>query len=313
MTEEQKLCPVCKYVDFQTDIFSDGKERFIHISCKRCGEYYITHTCLVAENAKKKISDNMPALAGLIRELTEKGQEPIKILSHSIDELIEHYVIPDMNNVEAKAEKLLQRIKEKTPHFGADIRIQGGKDFPLAYAENEIEMYALLDLLEQKGLIEQDKDTGGSYVKISADGLILGNKLSSIANKESERAFVAIWFDPSMRETADAIKEAMETSGFTPICIWDEHFSEKIMDRALGEIRGSRFLVVDLTGNRPSVFFEAGFANGLDIETIYVYNKNEELAPSLEFYVRHYQCYSYENVEELKEQLVDAIKARIKN
>lgn len=311
MAEKQKQCPVCKYEDFEEDIFSDGKKRFTHISCKRCGEYYITSTALVDQGAKRKISDNMSAIAGLIRELTEKGEEPIKIFSYSIGELIEHYIIPDMNSVEAKAEKLLQRIKEKTLHFGADVLIAGGRDFPLAYAENEIELYAILDLLEQKGLIVQDISSSGSRVKISADGMTLGNELSSTANKESKQAFVAIWFHASMRGTADAIKAAMKTSGFTPICIWDEHFSEKIMDKALGEIRGSRFLVVDLTGNRPSVFFEAGFANGLDIETIYVYNKNKKLVPSLEFYVRHYQCYPYKTVDELKEKLINAIKARI--
>lgn len=82
------------------------------------------------------------------------------------------------------------------------------------------------------------------------------------------------------------------------------------MDKALAEIRESRFLVVDLTKNRPSVFFEAGFAHGLGIEIIFVYKEGE--GTDLEFYAKHYQCYKYSSPDELRELVKNAISARIK-
>ena len=85
------------------------------------------------------------------------------------------------------------------------------------------------------------------------------------------------------------------------------------MDISLGEIRRSRFVVVDLTAIRPSVLFEAGFAHGLGLETVFVYREGETITGPLEFYARHYQCYPYKTAQELKETLKNAITARIKS
>ncbi|MES2223596.1 MAG: hypothetical protein V4469_01525 [Patescibacteria group bacterium] len=146
------------------------------------------------------------------------------------------------------------------------------------------------------------------------DRINIGLSNSSRLNK-SNQIFIASWFDSSTDSSITAIEEGIREAGFEPRCIKDEHFSEPIMDKALGEIRKSRLVVVDLTGKRPSVFFEAGFAHGAEIETVYVYKKDEKSTTdlSLEFYVKHYKCYSYSNTEELKEKVKDIITARIKS
>lgn len=81
------------------------------------------------------------------------------------------------------------------------------------------------------------------------------------------------------------------------------------MDKALSEIRKSKFLVVDLTGSSPNVFFEIGFAFGLGKDIIFVYKDEKE--KKLEFYVKHYQCYKYKEPAELVEIVKNAIDARI--
>jgi hypothetical protein len=115
-----------------------------------------------------------------------------------------------------------------------------------------------------------------------------------------------------MDESIKAIEEAIKETGYRPVCIKEKYYSETIMDKALGEIRKSRFVVIDLTGGRNSVFFEAGFVLGLDIEAIYVYKEEAEGAKNpAEFYIKHYQCYKYKDAEELKETIMNAIEARI--
>jgi nucleoside 2-deoxyribosyltransferase len=111
-----------------------------------------------------------------------------------------------------------------------------------------------------------------------------------------------------MEESINAIEGAIRESGYTPVCIKHDHFPDRIMDKALSEIRKSRFIIIDLTNARNSVFFEAGFAMGINIEAIYVCKTT---LPE-EFYVRHYQCYKYKDGVELKDILKDAIAARIK-
>ena len=148
--------------------------------------------------------------------------------------------------------------------------------------------------------------------KFVLDRLALGLSKKN-TSKKSNQIFIASWFDPSTDASITAIEEGIREAGFEPKCVKDEHFSEHIIDKPLGEIRKSRLLVVDLTGKRSSVFFEAGFALGSEIETIYVYKKDTEKADnSLEFYVKHYKCYSYSTPEELKEKIKDIISARIK-
>ncbi len=145
------------------------------------------------------------------------------------------------------------------------------------------------------------------------DRISIGLSDSTNQNK-SKQVFIAAWFDSSMDEAISAIDQGIKDAGLEPECIKDEHFSERIMDKALGEIRNNRCVIVDLTGKRPSVFFEAGFALGAEIEAIYVYKKNhlKKSDDSLDFYVKHYKCYSYETPEDLRETVKNILLARIK-
>jgi len=288
--------------------------------CGRCGEFEVSweflHNFSDVGGEIKKIGY---LLSGLARELYETKSPHPRFLYKNIEETLKSYLIPDVSRIEEKIQKLLQRLREKTDYFGQEIELGDLETVvPLAYAKNSHELIALFRLMTEKKLAKVDvttneKDDGLRRVKItlSENGWDITNALQK-TNKESDKGFVAIWFDDSMNESIGAIEGAITECGFKSVCIRDEHFSEKIMDKALGEIRQSRFVIVDLTGARSSVFFEAGFAHGLGIESIYVYKDGAEEQNPLEFYVKHYQCYKYKNSTDLKETLKNAIKARIK-
>lgn len=307
-------CPICNFHKFTAD--EDTQRGVFFINCQRCGEFSITEEFIIFQDVKEKISKISYILSGLAREIKETGGDAPLFKTDNLEEYTRHYLVPDGNSIEGKIKKFLQRLKEKTNYFGEEIELGELETLvSLAYAKNSAELMALFQLISESKLAKVSVTINGDnrIVKISllANGWNFTNSFEK-ANKESELGFVAIWFDGSMNESIDAIEQAIQESGFKPICIRDEHFSERIMDKALGEIRKSRFVIVDLTGNRGSVFFEAGFAHGLGIETIYVYREQsrEEKLP-LEFYVRHYQCYRYKDYVELKEILKNAISARI--
>ncbi len=50
----------------------------------------------------------------------------------------------------------------------------------------------------------------------------------------------------------------------------EEQSNERITDRILESIRAAEHVIVDLTGERPNVFFEAGYAHGLGKLPIYI-------------------------------------------
>lgn len=314
MTENLTNCPICNFS--KCTIYPKNHGTFF-VSCRRCGEFSITDQCIRYTDVKEKISKISYILSGLSRELYETKSKPPQFMTTNLEEYAKHYLVPDVNSIEEKIKKFLQRLREKTEYFGQEINFKDIETvFPLAYAKNSEELVALFTLMTEKKLAKSKvvPNGGAKIVKISlsANGWDITNS-SQKENQESDKGFVAVWFDESMNESIKAIETAIEDCNFKPICIRDEHFSEKIMDKALGEIRKSRFVVVDLTGNRGSVFFEAGFAHGLGVETIYVFRESDEKEKSpLEFYARHYQCYKYKTPDDLREKLRDAISARIK-
>ena len=87
-----------------------------------------------------------------------------------------------------------------------------------------------------------------------------------------------------------------------------EHNND-INDEIIGEIRSSRFIVADFTGNRGGVYYEAGFANGLNIPVIHMCKKEE--LKKVHFDVNHRNIIDWKTGEELYERLLNRIKATI--
>ncbi len=308
---EIKKCPLCQYQKVEFTALSTYDE--FRIKCPRCGEYLATEDFINFFD-KEKLVEIGYVLSGLSRELIE-NKERLELNTKNTESLAKDYPVPNLSKLEEKANKFLERLKGKTTYFGEEVNF-GNVDliYPLAYAKNVREFKSLLQLLQEKKFINLDiinLKNNRLVVSLLADGWNLTNNLKSI-NQESERGFIAIWFpeDGSMDQSITAIEEGIRESGYAPICIKDKYFSERIMDKALAEIRKSRFVIIDLTGNRNSVFFEAGFAHGLGIEAIYIYRDLPE-ETSLEFYVKHYQCYKYNDHNELKDLIKNAIMARI--
>ncbi len=311
MGNDFKICPLCGYEPIQA-ISTDPIPTNFHVTCPRCGVYSATNEFMYFD--PQRSSEIGYILSGLTRERNETTDVP-NINTKNAKALATSYPAPDISSIEEKANKFLQRLRIRTKYYGETIRFRDIKmEYPLAYAKNSNEFISLLDLLKDKNLIKYDisKMPGGNEplleASLLAEGWNLTNNLGS-ANKDSEQGFVAIWFDDLMNESIAAIEEGIRAAQFTQICIKGELFPEGIMDKPLSEIRKSRFVVVDLTHNRPSVFFEAGFAHGLGLEAIYVYKELPDKDP-LEFYVKHYQCYKYESSQDYKEIVKNAMDAR---
>jgi nucleoside 2-deoxyribosyltransferase len=84
-----------------------------------------------------------------------------------------------------------------------------------------------------------------------------------------DKAFVAMWFNdlvtPAFR---DGIEPAITETGYRAIRIDLQEHSDSVIDRIIAEIKESRFVVADFTGQRGGVYFEAGFARGLGLNVI---------------------------------------------
>ena len=128
----------------------------------------------------------------------------------------------------------------------------------------------------------------------------------------SSSAFVAMWFDSSMSEAWDrAIKPAISGAGYTATRIDQKEYINKVDDEIIAEIRRSRFVVADFThgddGSRGGVYYEAGFAHGLDIPV--VFSCREDVFETIHFDTRQYNHIIWKKPEELRKQLTARIAA----
>jgi nucleoside 2-deoxyribosyltransferase len=120
-----------------------------------------------------------------------------------------------------------------------------------------------------------------------------------------------MWFDESMKSAYEqGIQKAIETdTGYQPVRVDRVEYLGDIVERVIAEIRESRFVVADVTGQRNGVYFEGGFAMGLGIPVVWLCRKDE--VKKLHFDTSHLNHIVWKNALELREKLSVRIRATI--
>ena len=235
---------------------------------------------------------------------------------------------PDLT-IHARTDELLKYISAKTSGIGQKYEFWIGSAYEdemeaLAYTEsvNHWELEYLLAYLERRGWVEE-REIGeiehpqchSVFTRLTVEGYARLAEMEQVTT-DSSRAFVAMWFDKSLVPVYnEAIGPAIENMGYEPIRVDREHFLDKIDDRIIAEIRRSRFIIADFTqgdgGARGGVYYEAGFAHGLDIPVIFTCRKDIVDSKLIHFDTRQYPHIVWNSPEELKMHLEDRIGAVI--
>jgi nucleoside 2-deoxyribosyltransferase len=119
-----------------------------------------------------------------------------------------------------------------------------------------------------------------------------------------------MWFDDSTLDAwNNGLQKGISEAGFEPLRINMKEHVNKICDEIIAEIRRSRFVVADYTGQRGGVYYEAGFAAGLGLPAILTCRKNE--MDKLHFDIRQYNCIDWQTPEELAQRPQVRIEAVI--
>lgn len=190
----------------------------------------------------------------------------------------------------------------------------------LAYTAsvNMPEVLELMDYCEGNGWIFQDNGRLASReTQCKCKLLPAGySHLAEIkgARTNSRQVFVAMWFGSVVQEAYDdGIAPAIRECGYEPLRIDRVEHIEMIDDKIIAEIRRSRFVIADFTSEpdrpRGGVYFEAGFAHGLNIPVIWTCRS--DAIDRVHFDTRQFNHITWRDPVDLKERLVNRIRAVI--
>lgn len=297
-TATEKNCPICK-LDKQDVRVSDYGER-LSLECPHCGKFTITRTA-AAMAERKSLSQKLTAW---IRERTESGAEVPEINSNTLREV--ELALPDYRVTE-KQLLLLRAFEKKSSFPGQSVEVVSRLDYPLAWASSEEEFKYLLRSLIERNLIRRTDgpdDLTDSFIykfEITASGWAFLEERDH-PTAFGDQVFVAMSFHDDLKSAWESgISPALKKAGYRPYRVDAEPHINRIDTKIITEIKNSKFLVADITLQRPGVYFEAGYAIGLGLPVFWCV-RNDDLK-NVHFDTRQYNHIVWENEEYLAEQL----------
>jgi hypothetical protein len=291
-------CPVC-----DTSAEHEQGTNFADVRCGRCGRFLVS---MLDGMPRLSSPEHRVKLSGWVREQNAAGIVPI--ITASIAQRVEAMPLPRYLERAHKALTVIMR-KYPSPHGWAaehevrqDLEVMG-----TSYSADEAAVGVLLLILEREGYV--DRGGGRGHCRVTIAGMLAVEQMSA-PSSASIQGFVKMDFAESMREAwTNGFDPGIRAAGFRPMRIDAKDYVGGITDEIMSEIRQSRFVIADYTGQKAGVYFEAGFALGLGL-TVIPTCRTDEIG-RLHFDIRHLNTLPWTTPDDLADSLTKRIRAVI--
>lgn len=308
-SDQVNECPI--WPGYKASGNSSGYEIFIEESSRAGGSYTITREAKMLLDSGDFDDGERARLTTMLVDQRQQGVEcpivtvgTVEVARSKAPLLAQQRAIGLLRFMSGRAETIASFVS---------FNIQSNDAYAWTESIQWDEIAYLIQYAETMGWVQGNQYMGGGFQgRLTIHGYDLVAEQRT--NVDSSQAFVAMWFDGSMSEPYDkGIDPAIKEAGFKPLRIDQKEHINKIDDEIIAEIRRSRFVVADFThgkdGARGGVYYEAGFAQGLNLPVIFTCRK--DAVDELHFDTNHYNHIVWETPEDLRQQLKNRILAVI--
>jgi hypothetical protein len=288
---------------------------------KLFGEVFVTKAALGESDQIDIGKENYKVLA-ILREFHISGRKIVicsdsqKTKLHDFRSgIVDPYTIDELLNIfptgiKEVQDRALMNMTKFSSQYGAEIESFGMYDF---FARDRDEMYFLMKVMIENGIISAKIHETASGPAIFKDLRIRERGWTRIEalskGSDSSQVFVAMWFDKTMNEAFEAIRRSCSDLSLSAFRIDRKEFNNEISGEILYEINRSRFLIADVTGQRPGVYFEAGYAFGKGKPVIWSCRSDE--IKLVHFDTRQYNHVVWSDPDELSDKIKERIQGSI--
>lgn len=303
------VCPVCN--DTNAQVADDDAGNRAKVNCPACS------TFVIVKRVAAKCRNNQkypPRLRYRIRKMQRQDANDYPFIS---EDMAARFAEEPLPSVREQADTLLlqagDELRESNPAGWVYLRIQ--------------QCVASIGAYDKDALQEVVKTIGGNeerLINFRVNGDVLGvaftfkgwERYEEIrrAPSKARLAFMAMTFEDDRldRLFREIFRPAIKATGFDLRRIDEAPRAGVIDDNLRVEIRKARFLIAELTGKNAGVYWEAGFAEGLDRPVFYTCEKDYFDNNKTHFDTNHCLTILWTDTEEGRSKAASDLKASIR-